>query len=89
LEKWLEEGLAEYFSTSRFISNRLALGTIHPNTYPVWWIQELATSPDLAENLKNGNVIPFRAIIANRRTEPPILDQSMSNPRKPSSQIFS
>jgi hypothetical protein len=66
LEKWLDEGLAEYFSTSRFISNRLALGRIDVNTYPVWWIDELATNPDLAENLKNGTVIPLRAIITNR-----------------------
>jgi hypothetical protein len=66
LEKWLDEGLAEYFSTSRCISNRLALGRVDPNTYPVWWIEELATSPDLAENIKNGSVIPLRSIITNR-----------------------
>jgi hypothetical protein len=66
LEKWLEEGLATYFSTSRFVSNRLALGRIDVNTYPVWWIELLATSPDLTENLCNGSVIPLRAIIRNR-----------------------
>jgi hypothetical protein len=66
LEKWLDEGLAEYFSTSRFISNQLALGRIDVNTYPVWWIEELAMSPDLAENFRNGSVIPLRAIITNR-----------------------
>jgi hypothetical protein len=66
LEKWLEEGLAEYFSTSRFISNRLALGTIDVNTYPVWWIEEIATSPDLPENIRNGSVIPLGSIITNR-----------------------
>jgi hypothetical protein len=65
LEKWLDEGLAEYFSTSRFISNRLALGRVDVNTYPVWWIEEMATSPDLAENIRNGSVIPLRAIITN------------------------
>jgi len=66
LEKWLEEGLAEYFSTSRFISNRLAVGRVDVNTYPVWWIEAIATSPDLAENIRNGSVIPLRAIITNR-----------------------
>lgn len=65
LEKWLDEGLAEYFSTSRFISNRLAVGRVDLNTYPIWWIEEIATSPDLAENLRNGSVIPLRAIITN------------------------
>ena len=66
MEKWLEEGLAEYFSTSRLTSNSLALGQIDPSTYPVWWIDELATSPELTENIRNGSVIPLRAIITNR-----------------------
>jgi len=51
LEKWLEEGLAEYFSTSRLTANALVVGKIDPNTYPVWWIDEIATSPDLSENI--------------------------------------
>jgi hypothetical protein len=51
LEKWLEEGLADYFATSRLTTNELALGQIDQNTYPVWWIDELATSPDLSENI--------------------------------------
>jgi hypothetical protein len=66
LEKWLEEGLAEYFSTSRLTSNALLLGKIDPNTYPIWWIDELATTPDLAENIRKGSVTPLRAIITNR-----------------------
>ena len=49
LAKWLDEGLAEYFSTSRFVSNELAVGRVDLNTYPVWWIDDIATSPDLAE----------------------------------------
>lgn len=66
LEKWLEEGLAEYFSTSQVRDGQLQLGRIDPNTYPVWWIDELATSATLEENLQNGSVIPLRAIITNR-----------------------
>src|SRR6266404_4177837 len=65
LAKWLEEGLAEYFSTSRLGPKQLALGRIDPDTYPVWWIDEIATSADLAENLRNGSVIPLRSIITN------------------------
>ena len=59
LAKWLSEGIAEYFSTSRITSGKLELGRIDSNTYPVWWIDELATSPDLAENIRNGSVIPL------------------------------
>lgn len=64
LAKWLEEGLAEYFSTSQILSNRLAVGRIDLNTYPVWWIGEIATSSNLTENISNGSVIPLRAIIS-------------------------
>ena len=64
--QWLEEGLAEYFSTSRIQSNQLALGRIDPHTYPVWWMDEMATARDWPANLANGSVIPLRAIIAGR-----------------------
>jgi hypothetical protein len=66
LEKWLDEGLAEYFSTSQLQEKQLMVGRIDPNTYPVWWIDELATSPTVEENIRNGSVIPLRAIITNR-----------------------
>jgi hypothetical protein len=66
LEKWLEEGLADYFATSRLGTNELAVGRIDPDTYPVWWMDTLATSADLAENISNGSIIPLRSIITNR-----------------------
>ena len=64
LMRWLEEGVAEYFSTSRFVQRQLVPGTIDPNTYPVWWIEDLATTPDLTTNIQNGSVIPLRAIVS-------------------------
>jgi hypothetical protein len=66
LAKWLEEGIAEYFSTSQIRQNELAPGQIDPNTYPVWWIDEIATDGDLARNIENGSVIPLRAVVTNR-----------------------
>jgi hypothetical protein len=66
LEKWLDEGLAEYFSCSRIRSNELAVGTVDLNTYPVWWVDEIATSPNLQTNLTNGSVIPLRSIITGK-----------------------
>lgn len=65
LAKWLEEGVAEYFSTSQIRSNGLAVGQIDLNTYPVWWMDQIATSSNLTDNIKNGSVIPLRAIITN------------------------
>jgi hypothetical protein len=66
LVKWLEEGLAEYFSTSRYQKGQLKLGHIDPNTYPTWWIDIIATTPSLKTNLQNGSVIPLRSIISGR-----------------------
>src|ERR1051326_2481957 len=66
LAKWLEEGLADYFATSKLTSTELSLGRIDPNTYPVWWIDEIATGMNLPDNIKNGSIIPLRAIITNR-----------------------
>jgi hypothetical protein len=42
------------------------LGKVDPNTYPVWWLDEIAKGPDLNKNIQNGDMIPLRAIIANR-----------------------
>jgi hypothetical protein len=66
LDQWLDEGLAEYFSTSRLRGNSPVLGWVDPNTYPVWWIEQMATTGDLASDLGNGSVIPLRAILSGR-----------------------
>ena len=66
LPKWMEEGLATYFSTSVLSTEGLKLGQIDPGTYPVWWTKLIATAPELSENLKNGSVIPLKVIITNR-----------------------
>jgi len=66
LAKWLDEGIAEYFSTSRVQGGQLALGSIDPHTYPVWWMDEMATATNLSVCLTNGSVIPLRAIISGQ-----------------------
>jgi hypothetical protein len=76
LEKWLEEGLANYFSCSRIRSNHLAIGTIDLNTYPVWWLDEIAKSPNLQTNLANHSIVPLRAIITNQGG--PSLDENFN-----------
>jgi hypothetical protein len=66
LAKWLEEGIAEYFSTSRIQDGQLVPGRIDRNTYPVWWMDEIATGTNLQASLANGSVIPLRVIISGR-----------------------
>ena len=63
LAKWLEEGLAEYFSTSRIQNGQLITGRIDRNTYPVWWIDEIATGTNLPASLANGSFIPLQVIL--------------------------
>ena len=65
LAKWLEEGVAEYFSTSRIRDGKLMVGQIDPQTYPVWWIDDIATATNVQACVANGSVIPLRAIITN------------------------
>jgi len=66
LAKWIDEGLAEYLSTSRFADGALKPGTIDPDTYPVWWNAQIARDGNLARDLANGSIIPLRAIITDR-----------------------
>lgn len=76
LNKWLEEGVAEYFSTSQITSNGIATGDVDLNTYPVWWMDEIATNSSLAENIRNGSVIPLRAVITGNGG--PSMDQNFN-----------
>jgi hypothetical protein len=66
LAKWLDEGLAEYLSTSRIRDGKLMVGRIDPQTYPVWWIEDMARATNLQACVTNGSVIPLRAIITDK-----------------------
>lgn len=63
LAKWADEGLSEYFSTSLLRDDRLEVGHVDRNTYPVWWLDELKLSGNLPQDLADGTVIPLRAIL--------------------------
>jgi hypothetical protein len=66
LPRWLDEGLACYLSTSRIVDGSLHLGRIDTNTYPVWWLEEIAVTGKLITDQVNGTVIPLRAIVSGR-----------------------
>ncbi len=66
LPQWLDEGIACYISTSRIVEDGLALGQIDTNTYPVWWLDLIATTGDLERDRANGTIIPLRQIISGR-----------------------
>jgi hypothetical protein len=61
--KWIDEGLATYFGTSRLEDGVLRVGTVDPNTYPVWWLSDLAPGGDRAYDVRAGRFVPLRAVI--------------------------
>ena len=42
--RWIDEGLASYFSASQLTGGRLRLGTIDHSAYPAWWLSDIATT---------------------------------------------
>lgn len=64
--KWIDEGLATYFGTSRLERGRLIPGTIDPDTYPVWWLTNAGLTGSLDDDIETGRWIPIRAIITGR-----------------------
>lgn len=63
LSKWMDEGLACYVSTSRLVGDRLHLGEIDGETYPVWWLHIMASTGELDADKANGSVIPLQVIV--------------------------
>jgi len=64
IPKWADEGLAEYFSTSRIRDGSLVPGLVDPDTYPVWWVPDMPLSGNLREDIESGRIIPLRAIVS-------------------------
>jgi hypothetical protein len=64
--QWIEEGLAEYFSTSRLQDGQLHPGQIDRNTYPIWWLDDMDLSGELERDLADLEIIPLVAIISGR-----------------------
>ncbi|RDZ29210.1 DUF1570 domain-containing protein [Lysobacter silvisoli] len=67
--RWLDEGLASYFSTSRYADGRLQVGTVDANTYPIWWLGDLVLSGDLQSDIKNKRIVGLRQLIASDRKD--------------------
>ena len=66
LTQWLDEGIAEYISTSRIIDNQIVLGQIDTNTYPTWWLSIMATAKNLEQDKQNVSFIPLQVIVSGR-----------------------
>jgi len=62
LPRWASEGLAELFSVSRILPGRggqpeLRLGSVDPETYPLWWLPEFKLSGNMETDLRDGKIV--------------------------------
>jgi hypothetical protein len=64
--KWLDEGLATYFSTSRYEEGEVLLGKPNGDAYPIWWLCDLHLTGDVDADIRAGSLIPLRAIVSGR-----------------------
>jgi hypothetical protein len=62
---WVEEGLASYFGTSRIVDGVLRPGEFDPDTYPLWWLDDMQLSGSLDNDLYRRRVVSLRELIDN------------------------
>jgi hypothetical protein len=62
---WVEEGLASYFGTSRIVDGALRPGELDPDTYPLWWLEDLQLSGDHERDIALRRIVPLRELIDN------------------------
>lgn len=66
LPRWLDEGVATYFSTSVCARGIMRLGEPDVNTYPLWWFPGLTLTGDMAKDTQALQFIPLRIIVEDR-----------------------
>jgi hypothetical protein len=52
--KWIDEGLATYFGTSRVEGGGLVPREIDPDTYPIWWLSNSGLTGNLDADIEAG-----------------------------------
>lgn len=65
-ERWINEGLATYFGSSRFADDRLSLGEPDLDAYPLWWLDRWELAGDWATDVQGRRVIPLRTLITGQ-----------------------
>jgi hypothetical protein len=64
LKRWLEEGIACYFGTSKYSIKEPMLGDINLKSYPIWYLTRKQLSSKFDEDVKSGQIIPLKNIIS-------------------------
>lgn len=68
LPRWANEGVAELFGVSRILPDsrkrmELRLGSMYPNTYPLWWLPRFKLSGNMASDLREGKIVLATTIL--------------------------
>ena len=66
LPRWANEGIACLFSTSRIRGGRIVLGSVDPETYPVWWLKRKPIAGTLGKDVALGNLVAPSRILSER-----------------------
>lgn len=64
--RWIEEGLASYFSTSTLGDAGLQLGVIDASAYPVWWLKSYRLSGNAARDVAAEQFVPLEVLLTGR-----------------------
>jgi hypothetical protein len=61
--RWIDEGLASYFSTSRIVDGGVQLGTLDAKAYPIWWVGHFQLTGDPARDAAGGRFVPLEVLL--------------------------
>jgi hypothetical protein len=64
--RWIEEGLASYFSTSTLGDAGLQLGVVDPQAYPIWWVRSYRLTGNAARDAAAAQFLPIEVLLTGR-----------------------
>lgn len=69
-EKWINEGVATYFASSRRLDGAVVPGDMDTQAYPLGWLRRWPLSGDWDTDVQAGKIIPLRALITGQGGPP-------------------
>ena len=64
--RWIEEGLASYFSTSTLGDAGLQLGVVDSQAYPVWWLSSYRLTGNAARDAAAKQFVPIEVLLTGQ-----------------------
>jgi hypothetical protein len=61
--RWIEEGLASYFATSKLDDAGLQLGVVDSHAYPIWWLSRYRLTGDAARDAAAEQFVPIQVLL--------------------------